>query len=177
MDKTAHTPQNLEERLICKAITGTWLVYLLGGLYLLAPLIGWYLVGIILWRAYSQNEFTTPRQRVRFFAVPSIWIVGMLVLLFALILGHIDFHLPISQLVKSSLGWAKGWALMAVFITIGASLDIRPRVLARAGNRLALQTLCLIPIFQIAPLIHIPGHFFCFSLIDARRARARVFFG
>ena len=165
MDKTAHTPQNLEERLICKAITGTWVVYLLGGLYLLAPLIGWYLVGIILWRAYSQNEFTTPRQRVRFFAVPSIWIVGMLVLLFALILGHIDFHLPISQLIKSSLGWAKGWALIAVFITIGASLDIRSRVLARAGNRLALQTLCLIPILQIAPLIHIPGHFYVSPLL------------
>ena len=84
----------------------------------------------------------------------------MLVLLLALILGHIDFGLPVSQLIKSSLGWAKGWALMAVFIMIGASLDIRPRVLARAGNRLALQTLCLIPLFQIAPLIHIPGHFY-----------------
>ncbi len=165
MDTTAHTPQNLEERLIWKAITGTWVVYLFGGLYLLAPVIGWYLVGVIIWRAYVQNDKTPPRQRIRFFALPSIWIGGMLVLLTALILGHIDFQLPISQLIKSSLGWAKGWALMAVFITIGASLDIRPRVLARAGNRLALQTLCLIPIFQIAPLIHIPGHFYVSPLL------------
>ena len=118
-----------------------------------------------MWRAYSQNEMTPPRQRIRIFAGPLLWIIGMLVLLFALILGHIDFHLPISQLIKSSLGWAKGWALMAVFIAIGASLDIRPRVLARAGNRLALQTLCMIPIFQIAPLIHIPGHFYVSPLL------------
>ena len=165
MDQAAHTPQNLEERLIWKAITCTWVVYLFGGLYLLAPMIGWYLGGLILWRAYSQNEMTPPRQRVRMFAGPLIWIGGMLLLLTALILGHVDFHLPISQLIKSSLGWAKGWALMAVFITIGASLDIRPRVLARAGNRLALQTLCLIPIFQIAPLIHIPSHFYVSPLL------------
>ncbi len=160
MDTTAHTPQNLEERLIWKAITGTWVVYLFGGLYVLAPLIGWYLVGVILWRAYNQNALTPPRKRVRLFAVPLIWTAGMLVLLVALILGHIDFGLPVTQLIKSSLGWAKGWALMAAFIMIGASLDIRPRVLARAGNRLAFQTLCLIPLFQIAPLIHIPGHFY-----------------
>jgi hypothetical protein len=165
LDTTAHTPQNLEERLIWRAITGTWVVYLFGGLYLLAPLIGWYLIGVILWRAYSQNETTPPRQRIRIFAGPLYWTIGMFVLLFALILGHIDFHLPISQLIKSSLGWAKGWALMAIFITIGASLDIRPRVLARAGNRLALQTLCMIPIFQIAPLIHIPGHFYVSPLL------------
>lgn len=165
MDKTAHTPQNLEERLIWRAITGTWVVYLFGGLYILAPLIGWYLVGVILWRAYSQNALTPPRQRVRLFAVPMIWIIGMLVLLMALILGHIDFNLPIQQLIKSSLGWVKGWALMAVFITIGSSLDIRPRILARAGNRLALQTLCLVPIFQLAPLLHIQGHLYVSPLL------------
>ncbi len=160
MDTSAYTPQNLEERLIWKAITGTWVVYLFGGLYLLAPLVGWYLVCVILWRAYTQNELTPSRQRVRVFIGPLIWIAGMLVLLLALILGHIDFNLPVSQITKSSIGWVKGWALIAVFITIGACLDIRPRVLARAGNLLALQTLCLIPIFQIAPLIHLPGHFY-----------------
>ena len=165
MDTTAHTPQNLEERLIWKAITGTWVVYLLGGLYLLAPMIGWYLVGVVLWRGYSQNELTQPRRRVQVFAVPLIWSAGMLVLLVALILGHIDFGLSVSQLIKSSLGWAKGWALMAVFIMIGASLDIRPRVLARAGNRLALQTLCLVPLFQIAPLFHIPSHLYVSPLL------------
>ena len=83
--------------------------------------------------------------------IPSgviVWWVSMGAMLFALIAAHINFDLGFVSLLKSSIGWAKGWALMAVFPWIGAMSPIRADIVYRATNKLALQTLVLRPDFH-----------------------------
>ncbi len=86
-----------------------------------------------------------------------IWLLAMLVMLFALIVGHFLNELGLPKTIKSSIGWAKGWALLALFPLAGAVLSIRPEVIYRAICRLGLQTLLLIPLFLVAPFIGLPG--------------------
>ena len=58
--------------------------------------------------------------------------------------------------VKSSIGWAKGWALLGIFILVGAAVKVRSQIIYRAICKLGVQTLILIPIFLIAPAIGLP---------------------
>jgi len=44
MAKKALHPENFEEQVVWYSITGTYLFYLLGALYILAPVIGWILL-------------------------------------------------------------------------------------------------------------------------------------
>jgi hypothetical protein len=151
MDKTALNPQNFTERLVYWSIVLTWLFYLIGGLYLLAPALGWILFLKILLNNYVGRKVALSSVSV------WIWCAGMLAMLAALIAGHILWGLGVPQLIKSTIGWAKGWALLALFILAGAMLPIRMMLLARAVNILALQTLLLIPLFYLAPKIGLPG--------------------
>ncbi len=41
MDKKTNRPENFEERVIWNSITWTFPIYLIGGLYILAPAMGW----------------------------------------------------------------------------------------------------------------------------------------
>jgi len=157
MAASAIYPENLEERLIWSAITGTWLFYAIGGLYILAPALGWTLVGWAVFKAYVESPQTPPCERVRVPLGVKVWIAGMVMMEIALIAAHFDFNLGMASLIKSSVGWAKGWALLAVFPAVGAMLQIRPAVIYRASCRLAAQTLVLIPLFVIAPHVHLPG--------------------
>lgn len=154
MDPTAASPETPEEHLIFWSITCTWGFYAIGALYLLAPALGWMLLALLIWRLYAAEA------PVRLPLTALIWCGGMLVMLVALIVGHVTFALGAAQLVKSMVGWAKGWALMALFVLAGATLRIRVQVLARAINILALQTLLLVPLFLIAPHIGLPGRLF-----------------
>ena len=150
-------PENLEERLIWYAITGTWAFYVVGGLYILAPALGWILVAWAAFKAYVQSPRTPPAERVRIPFSVKVWIAGMVTMEIALIAAHLDFNLGIASVIKSSIGWAKGWALLAVFPFAGAALQIRPAIIYRASCRLAAQTLVLIPLFIVAPYAHLPG--------------------
>jgi hypothetical protein len=157
MASPAISPENFEERLIWYSITWTWLFYLAGGLYVLAPALGWIL---LLWaglKAFLQGADTPPRERCRFPLGAKIWVAGMIAMEIALIMGHLDFDLGVGQLIKSSIGWAKGWALLAIFVVLGATLQIRPKIIYRAACHLATHTLILIPLFLLAPSIGLPG--------------------
>lgn len=157
MASPAIYPENFEERLIWYSITWTWFFYLIGGLYILAPALGWIL---LLWaglKAYLQGPDTPSRERCRFPPGAKIWVAGMIVMEIALIIGHLDFALGVGQLIKSSIGWAKGWALLAIFVLIGSTLQIRPKIIYRAACHLAAHTLILIPLFLVAPSIGLPG--------------------
>lgn len=153
-------PESFEEKVVWYSITYTWVFYLLGALYVLAPAIGWVLVVWIGWKAYTRTPETLPRDRIRIPFGVWVWTVAMLVMLLALIVGHIGYSLGAAQTLKSTMGWVKGWALMAVFVAIGGCLDIRPQVLYRAANRLALQTVILVPLFLVSPIAHLPGHLY-----------------
>jgi hypothetical protein len=85
---------------------------------------------------------------------------GMFVMLIALWAGHLNWDLGLKKTIKSSIGWAKGWALLALFPLAGAVLQIRREVLVRAHTKLALITVIVLPLLVIAPHIGLPGKIF-----------------
>ncbi|NUJ79145.1 O-antigen ligase domain-containing protein [Methylocystis sp. FS] len=155
MDAPILRPETSEERIIYYSILWTWGYWVLGALYIVGPVIGWYLAFVALSRYVGVSARPSGRlQRVPIGVV--IWWVAMGVMLFALLAAHLNFGLGVGSLLKSSIGWAKGWALMAVFPLIGAMLPIRAEIVYRATNKLALQTLLLVPVFIIAALARAP---------------------
>lgn len=155
MDSETLRPQNFEERLIWYAIVGTYGFYLIGGLYIVAPVLAWILLGYLCLKLWLQNHHTPPENRIHISIGIWIWILAMLVMEIALIAGHLNFDLGIGLMIKSSIGWAKGWALMAIFPLIGC-LKIRPQLIYRASCIVCLQTLLFFPIFLLAYLLHLP---------------------
>jgi hypothetical protein len=149
-------PENLEERLVWWALVSTWGLWLLGAVFVVFPLLGWSLAGLAIARRLGFLQ-----QPHNFVARPSpvivsAWLAGMAIMLVALIMGHVDFEMAASQTLKSSLGWAKGWALLAIFPFAGAMTHIRPAILIRAINILGLQTLVLTPFLLLSPLLDLP---------------------
>ena len=141
--------QTLEEKVIVHCITWSFVYYLVGGLYVLGPVLGWLLL-----------LYVTRHDGLR--DVPGViwaWVVGMLVMLVAVVVAHADYRMGVGATIKSSIGWAKGWALMAVFILIGCG-RIRIEVMSRAMCVLGVQILCLLPILALAWLVGLPGHLY-----------------
>lgn len=156
MDQTTDHPRAPEDVVVALALASTWIVYLFGGLYVLGPVLGVGLTGLLCARVYLAGDDVSVRQ------VPSIpsgvwvWIGGMLVLLLALEVGHMNQDMGLGQTIKSTIGWAKGWALLALFPLIGACMNIRLETLIRAAGWVALGTLLLTPVFMIAPMLGLP---------------------
>ncbi|MCR9271179.1 MAG: hypothetical protein NXH72_14395 [Hyphomonadaceae bacterium] len=156
MDQTAHHSRAPEDLIVALALAATWFVYLFGGLYVLGPVLGVGLTGLLFARLYLADGEVAMR------AVPSVpsgvwvWILGMLVMLLALEVGHMNQDLGLGQTIKSTIGWAKGWALLALFPLIGACMYIRIETLIRAAGWVALGTLFLTPIFLAAPMAGLP---------------------
>lgn len=147
-------PRNFEERAVWLAMVGTWGFYLIGGLYVLAPVLAWILLFLLLKRAY----FGQPARPVPL--AIWVWILAMGVMEIALLVGHIQAELGLAKLIKSSIGWAKGWALLAIFPLLGACLDIRPRLIYRAACVIGKQTLWLLPLFLAAYVLRLPETLF-----------------
>ncbi|MEO1729578.1 MAG: O-antigen ligase domain-containing protein [Pseudomonadota bacterium] len=144
-------PQTPAERLISATILWTWGLWLIGGLYIAGPVLGWVLAGMAAWALYLGHKDAQ--------SVPVtvwIWLAGMAAMLVILWVGHSNFQLGMGQTIKSSIGWAKGWALIALFPLAGAVLPIRPEVIYRSICKLGLLTLLILPVFLIAPMIGLP---------------------
>lgn len=143
--------KSLEERVLYYTLVLTWVWYFLGAMYLVPPVVGWLLAGLWFARVIT-GEPVRPMP-----ALVMVWITAMLVMEVALIAGHLSWDLGLPQTIKSTIGWMKGWALFAVFMLIGGCMTVRTEVLAKAASLLAIQTLFLIPIFVVAPMIGLPG--------------------
>ncbi len=149
MDTQTISPKNTDERIIWVAIVGTYGFYILGALYLVAPVIAWILILRLLWQRFNQQTNKT---------IPIaiwVWILGMLVMLFSLIVGHLGNDLGTVKLIKSTIGWAKGWALLAIFPLLSL-LKIRYELVIRACMHVCKHTLILLPIFIGAWLLSLP---------------------
>ncbi len=154
MDTQTLAPQNFEERVVWVALTWTYVFYLCGALYVLAPVIAW----VIVLRRFGLWIFdpdSGPAFRRSLPGPVIVWILGMLVMLLALWVGHVQQELGIAKLIKSSIGWAKGWALIALFLVIGC-MNVRPQLVYRATNIVCLQTMILAPVFVFAWLAGLP---------------------
>jgi hypothetical protein len=148
-------PINFPERIIWYSIIGTYGFYVIGGLYIVGSIIGWILLIYLCKKLWNQTQATPPDERITIPLTTWIWIGGMLLMELALIIGHYNFDLNPSLVIKSSIGWAKGWALLAVFPLVGV-LKIRPQLLWRAACIVCFQTLLFSPIFILAYLLHLP---------------------
>lgn len=160
MDQTAHHTRAPEDLIVAIALAATWFVYLFGGLYVLGPVLGVGLTGLLFARYYLADD-AIETQPVP--AVPSgvwVWGIGMLVMLLALEVGHMNQNMGLGQTIKSTIGWAKGWALLALFPLIGACMNVRVETIIRAAGWVALGTLLLTPVFLVAPMIGLPERLF-----------------
>jgi hypothetical protein len=149
-------PQNFPEQVIWYSIIGTYAFYFLGGLYILGPAIAWILLFYFIKKLWQQNETTPEAEKIVIPLAIWLWIAGMIIEEVALIAGHLDFNLGTAEIIKSSIGWAKGWALMAIFPLIGC-LPIRPQLLYRATCIVCLQSLLYAPICIFAYMQHLPA--------------------
>ena len=155
------TPRNPAEAMVLNTLKWTWPFYFIGALYVVGPVIAWLLGGLAVLSLYLGPAMRSDL-RARGPVPPAvwIWILGMLVMLFALWVGHHDWGLGLKKTIKSSIGWAKGWALLALFPFIGAVLPIRREVLVRGQCMIGLWTLALLPILFAAPYIGMPEKIF-----------------
>ncbi|MBY5975749.1 O-antigen ligase domain-containing protein [Phaeobacter italicus] len=155
------SPQNPAESLLYKALIWTWPFYAIGALYAVGPVLGWTAGALALLAAYlgpAMREDLQPATTVS--GLIWIWGLGMAVMLLALWVGHLDWGLGTKQTIKSSIGWAKGWALLALFPLVGAILPIRRSLLIRGQCVVGAWTLALAPILLIAPYIGLPEKIF-----------------
>ncbi|MEO0624233.1 MAG: O-antigen ligase domain-containing protein [Pseudomonadota bacterium] len=152
---------NPAEALVAWTIRATWPFYFLGALYAVGPVIAWVLAGLAALSLYL-GPAMRPDLRVTGSIPPVIWgwITGMLVMLVVLWIGHLDWSLGIGATIKSTIGWAKGWAMLALFPLAGAVLPLRRAPIIRAQCVVALWTLCLLPIFLAAPFAGLPSVIF-----------------
>jgi hypothetical protein len=147
---------HLAERLITQTIGATWILWLAGGLYLAGPALGW-ILAVRAARAYYLAPALPEAERPA--PLPSAlwaWLGAMTAMLIILFAGHSNFQLGTGQTIKSAIGWAKGWALIALYPLAGYVLPIRLAALSRAVCRLGRQTLFLLPIFLAAPFVGLP---------------------
>ncbi len=159
MDPNRIAPENSEERLIFGAIVWAWGFYAIGSLYVVGPVLAMLLLGKIVWRHYiaPARPATVPKP------VPAgvwVWIGGMTAMLIALLIAHVANDLGGGQTLKSSIGWLKGWGLLALFPLAGATLRIRPALVVRAMYWFAFQTLLITPVLVAAALAHLPQKLF-----------------
>ncbi|MCL1124907.1 O-antigen ligase domain-containing protein [Shewanella surugensis] len=150
MDPQTYTPENSDERLVWHSIIWTYAFWVIGAMYFVAPIIGWVLFLRML------KRIMVDKQSFTFSFANQCWCLGMLVMLLALVIGHLDYQLGIPKLIKSSIGWAKGWALIALFPLIG-SLNIRPHIIYRATCIVCKHTIILMPFFFMAWILKLPA--------------------
>ncbi len=148
-------PENIPEKVVWWAIANTYYIWLFGGLYVVGAVLGWLLLLLLLIKILAQTKDTPDEEKITLSWSLWIWIISMLMMEVALIAGHLDYNLPTGLIIKSSIGWAKGWAALALYPLAGC-LNIRPQIIYRAVCIVGLHTLLIIPFLLLTPLLHLP---------------------
>lgn len=153
-------PQNLEEKVVWYGITGTYLVYLTGTLYIVYPVLIWVLTAYTLLKLLVQTEETPEAERITIPWGVWVWIVSMGVMLIALVAGHLDFQLSTWLIFKGVFDqFARTWALMAV-LPLVACLKIRPELVYRACCILGFQCLIFAVIGNVGSWLNLDGELY-----------------
>jgi hypothetical protein len=152
-----------EEALVHGVIVGTWALWVVGAVYHAYPILGWGLAVLAFARRFGLTSYDRPIKPVPLGV--WVWIAGAATMAFALVMGQLDFEFGVFDIVKGLFGWVKGWALFAALPFAGATLRIRPQVLYRATNILALQTLILTPVFLLGGALNLPPVLYTSPLI------------
>lgn len=135
-------------KLIAAALTAIYPMYLMGAVYIVYPVFGWYLISkLLVQRLRGQALLIHP--------VIVLWLMAMFCMLIILIVGHVDWQHGLAATIKSTVGWAKGWALIAIFLAAGALMtDTAP--LIRAACIVGRWTLFVTPFLLLAFALGLP---------------------
>ena len=133
------------DQLVRRALTWTFPLYAVGALYVVGPVLGWVLFAALVWQ----------RRIYDLHALVWVWVAGMITMEIALIAAHINLELSLLSMIKSSIGWAKGWALIALFIAAGALLR-SVESLWRGACHVGATALLLTPILIAASVAGLP---------------------
>ncbi|QLE43827.1 O-antigen ligase domain-containing protein [Nostoc sp. C052] len=148
-------PENIPEKVVFWAISNTYFFWVVGGLYIVGSFVGWVLLLFLLIKILAQTKNTPPDEKISISWVLWLWVIGMLLMEVALIVGHLDYNLETSLIIKSSIGWAKGWAGLALYPLVGC-LKIRPQLIYRAICIVGFHTLLITPFLLLTPSLHLP---------------------
>lgn len=155
MDTQTIAPKTTEEHVVWNTIRATYLFYAAGALYIVAPVMAWLMMALFAKRLWKQGWSHPGFAMAGIPFAIQLWIGGMFVLLVVLVIAHFDYQLGVAMLIKSSIGWAKGWALLALFPLLGC-LQIRPEIIYRASMHVCLHTCLLLPLFVGAWMAGLP---------------------
>lgn len=144
---------SVEEKLIWYGLILTYPLFCIGGLYVTGSILGWLIFSIMMLRWYVNGKDSLA-------VIPAIiwlWVAGGLVMLLALLIAHSNWELGIAQTIKSSIGWAKGWALMPLFLLLGAVVKVNPALIIRAVCMVSFHSLLFAILTFCLYIIGIPG--------------------
>ena len=135
---------NLEEKLVYGTLVSTYPLFFLGGLYLSGPAVCWLLLGLYTVRVYFKQAGSPGW-------LGWAWLAAALALLVTLFVGHANQESGLITTLKSAVGWAKGWALFAIALVAGYTLDIRRQVLSRSAYWIGVHTLvfCVLSVLAV----------------------------
>ncbi len=159
VSRSTPQPQNLPELLVWYTILGTYAIYYLGAQFVVTPLLASFLVFYLIKQWWHQPRAALSTEPVRISVSAWVWIVAVLIIEVALIIGHANFDLEISQIIKSSSYWYRRWALLALFPLVG-HLPIRPQLIYRAVCILCLQIIVFAVISAAAGVLNLPNFSF-----------------
>lgn len=148
-------PENWPERLVWWSIVWTYPIWLVGGLYVVGSVLGWLLLVCLIIKILAHMDYPDENDPISISPVIWIWIFGMLMMEVSLLIGHIDFNLGASMIIKSTFGWAKGWAGLALYPLAGC-LPIRSCIISRAICIVGVLTLVITPLLLLTPSLHLP---------------------
>ncbi|WP_394167521.1 O-antigen ligase family protein [Photobacterium piscicola] len=142
------TFKNLDERIIYFTIILTYPLYLIGGLYLVGPILAW----ILLYRSLV----IIFNVKIKIHHLSIAWIVSILLIEVVVVIGSLNTGHSILMTIKSTIGWAKGWALIGIFIFIGSILPIRYYIFQRAIINILWQSLLISPFLIVVAFLNFP---------------------
>jgi hypothetical protein len=148
-------PESTPEKIIWYTLLWTYGFFWIGGLYVVGSVVGWILFGCWVKQLWQQTDATAEGDRIHIPWTIWVWLAGMGMMQVSLVIGHLDFDLSTALIIKSSIGWAKGWALLAILPLVG-TFKIRPQLLYRIACMIGGQTLLIFPIFLLAYVLHLP---------------------
>lgn len=155
MKRISIKPQNLPETIVWYYIIGTYPIYFLGLQYLAVSLLVAFLTFYLLKKWWNQTEETPVVEQIIVSPSTGIWLIAVLVIEIALIIGHLNFRYGITEIIKASLNLYRGWGLFALF-TLAGHLNIRAKVIYRAICILCFQSIFVILIGTIVNFLHLP---------------------
>ncbi|WP_440873949.1 O-antigen ligase family protein [Thalassotalea sp. PLHSN55] len=145
-----------EEKLIWFGLVMTYPLFAIGGLYVMGSVLGWLIFIVAMLRIFIHGK----EADAYIPALIWLWIVGGLMMLLALLVAHANWDLGLAKTIKSSIGWAKGWALMPLFLVIGAMVKINPAMVVRAVCMVSLHSIIFAIISIAAYVAGLPGDLF-----------------